>query len=82
MINANQIPLQQKSYGSSQEEAPIYDEIYRGTIHLLHASDVIIENNKCISTTNRYEKGIHADGHTTRNIVMAHNTGFDADPES
>ncbi|MDQ8735198.1 right-handed parallel beta-helix repeat-containing protein [Paenibacillus sp. LHD-38] len=79
IINANQVPLKQHHYGSSQEEAPIYDEVYRGTIHLLHASDVTIANNKCFSTTTRYESGIYADADTTRNIEIAQNTGFAAD---
>lgn len=76
IINANQVPLEQYHYGSSQEESPIYDEVYRGTIQLLHASDAVIMNNKCFATTKQYESGIHADPDTTRNIEIAFNTGF------
>lgn len=75
IINANQMPLQENSYGSSQQEHPMYGEKYRGVIHLLHASHVVLEDNSNISTTHQYEHAIIADSETTHNITIRRNVG-------
>ena len=76
IVNANQIPLDSPTYGSSQQEKPVYGEQYSGTIYLLHASGVEISGNKCLSTIARQECGIAWDPATTRNITIRDNVGF------
>ncbi|MEG0691969.1 MAG: right-handed parallel beta-helix repeat-containing protein [Oscillospiraceae bacterium] len=61
IINPNQIPLALPCYGSSQSEPPIYDEEYHATIQLLHASDILIDDNIILSTLlqSKTETGIY-----------------------
>ncbi|MDF2922410.1 MAG: hypothetical protein K0R57_1324 [Paenibacillaceae bacterium] len=76
IVNANQISLAAHTYGSSQQEKPVYDETYHGTIYLHHASDVEITDNKCLSVTKHHECGIAWDETTTQNIIARGNIGF------
>ncbi|MHA0857126.1 right-handed parallel beta-helix repeat-containing protein [Paenibacillus sp. CMAA1364] len=76
IINSNQIHLDQHNYGSSQQEKPVYNEIYGGVIHIMKASDVHVTRNKCVSTTIQHEHAIVADADSTHNITIEHNVGF------
>ncbi|MBD2845476.1 right-handed parallel beta-helix repeat-containing protein [Paenibacillus sp. IB182496] len=76
IINANQIPMDAHTYGSSQQEKPIYDETYCGTIYLMQASDVELADNICFSTTDQRNSGIEWDTATTRNITARNNVGL------
>lgn len=78
IINSNQIPLEQESYGSSQQEQPVYNESYRGVIHIVKASDVTVTHNKCITTTIQTDNTIFADASSTRDITIEYNMGFGA----
>lgn len=50
VINAMQRDLKEKSYGSSQQEDPIYNEEYEGVVQGYKTKNLILENNKIIST--------------------------------
>jgi hypothetical protein len=49
----------------------------RGAIMVTRASGVTISGNECSSTRRVYERGIHVDPGTTRNITLGRNKGFD-----
>lgn len=50
IINAMQRDLSENSYGSSQQEEPIYNEKYEGVVQGYKTTNLIVENNRIIST--------------------------------
>ena len=50
IINAMQRDLEENSYGSSQQEEPIYNERYEVVVQGYKTTNLIVENNKIVST--------------------------------
>ncbi|MGG7142630.1 right-handed parallel beta-helix repeat-containing protein [Clostridium nigeriense] len=76
IINPNTETFNGRVYGSSQSELPIYEEYYQGTIEIVKAKDVVVENNERIEYVDTYSNGIYFDKGNTSNITVKNNYGF------
>ncbi len=76
IINPNMESFNERTYGSSQNELPIYDEYYQGTIEIVKAKNVVIEDNERIEYIDTYSNGIYVDSNSTSNITVKNNFGF------
>ncbi|WP_111927771.1 right-handed parallel beta-helix repeat-containing protein [Clostridium tertium] len=76
IINPNTETFNGRVYGSSQNELPIYDEYYQGTIEIVKAKDVVVENNERIEYVDTYSNGIYFEKENTSNITVKNNYGF------
>lgn len=76
IINPNTESFNGRNYGSSQNELPIYDEYYQGTIEIVKAKNVVIEDNERIEYVDTYSNGIYIDNNSTCNITVKNNFGF------
>lgn len=76
IINPNTESFNGRTYGSSQNELPIYDEYYQGTIEIVKAKNVVIEDNERVEYIDTYSNGIYVDNNSTSNIIIKNNFGF------